>query len=250
MEARALFAVVAAAVGLAACSTMEIGGGHAPVTGSAGETGDVKGAAPQLVQCNKSVGTIALVESQIPALAQVGLASPVPVIRLLAAQSRCFDVVERGQAFDRMMQERQLASGGMLQPGVNVGGGQIIAADFMVTPNVVFSEENAGGAGALAIFGGLIPYVGGVVSLAAGSMRFREAQAVMMVTDTRSGLQVAVAEGRARSSDLGGGFGLGGVSGAGGLAGYGNTNQGKVVAGAFLDAFNKLVDQVRAMPSR
>ena len=81
-------------------------------------------------------------------------------------------------------------------------------------------------------------------------MRFKEAQAVMMVTDTRSGVQVAVDEGRAQASDLGGGLGLGGLYGLGGLGAYGNTNQGKVVTGAFLDAFNKLVEQVRVLPNR
>jgi hypothetical protein len=72
----------------------------------------------------------------------------------------------------------------------------------------------------------------------------------MMVTDTRSGVQVAVAEGRAKATDLGGGLGLGSIYGFGSLAGYSKTNEGKVVAGAFLDAFNKLVDQIRVRPNR
>src|SRR2546422_2996077 len=202
MKGSGVLAVTVAIVGLAACSSMEIGGGSSPVTGSAGATGDAKGAAPSLVKCQEPVGTIALVESQIPALAQAGLTSPVPLIRLIAAQSRCFNVVERGQALERMMQERQLATGGMLQQGANIGGGQMVAADYMITPNVVFSQSNAGGGGAaLGALGGLVPYVGPVLAVggaAAGSVRFREAQAVMMVTDTRSGVQVAVAEGRAK----------------------------------------------------
>jgi curli biogenesis system outer membrane secretion channel CsgG len=202
-----------------------------------------------LVQCPAPVGTIALVESQIPALAQIGLSSPVPLIRLMAAQSRCFNVVERGQALSRMEQERQLAQSGRLQGGSNVGQGQMVAADYYITPNVVFSERDAGALGSG--LGGLIPGVGGLVAGAvAGGVRFREAQAVMMVTDTRSGVQVAVAEGRAQASDLGGGLGLGSLQGFGNLAGYSNTNQGKVVAGAFLDSFNKLVQQVRVMPNR
>lgn len=245
-------ALIAVVTGLAACSSMEIGGGSSPVTGSAGDGGNAKGAAIQLVQCPAPVGTIALVESQIPALAQMGLTSPIPVIRLLAAQSRCFNVVERGQALTRMLDERNLATGGLLQQGSNVGGGQMVAADYMITPNVVFSEDNAGGAGAAAgsVIGSFIPYVGGAVGAMAGSVRFREAQALMMITDTRSGVQVAIAEGRAKSSDLGGGFGLAGVSGFGSLGGYSNTNQGKVVSGALLDAFNKLVGQIQAMPKR
>lgn len=249
---RRFFAILVAAVaGLTACSSMEIGGGSAPVTGSAGDGGSAKGAAGQLVQCQAPVGTIALVESQIPALAQVGLTSPIPVIRLLAAQSRCFNVVERGQALTRMLDERNLAQGGLLQQGSNVGGGQMVAADYMITPNVVFSEENAGGAGVAAgVLGSFIPYVGGAVGALASSVRFKEAQALMMITDTRSGVQVAIAEGRAKASDLGGGFGLAGVFGFGSLGGYSNTNQGKVVSGALLDAFNKLVGQIQALPKR
>lgn len=249
MRGYASVAIIVVSIILTACSSMQLGGGSSPVTGSAGEGGDAKGAASQLVQCTAPVGTIALVESQIPALAQIGLTSPVPLIRLMAAQSRCFNVVERGQALTRMTQERQLAAGGLLQAGSNVGGGQMVAADYMITPNVVFSERDAGGIGGA--LGGLIPAVGGtVVGALAGGLRFREAQAVMMVTDTRSGVQVAVAEGSAKASDLGSGLGLGGLSGFGSLAGYSNTNQGKVVAGAFLDSFNKLVEQVRLLPNR
>jgi hypothetical protein len=124
MRGSAFLAVAAAVVTLAGCSSVEVGGGSSPVTGSAGTTGNAVGAAPQLVQCQQPVGTIALVESQIPALDQVGLTSPVPLIRLMAAQSRCFHVVERGQALTRMMQERQLSQGGMLQQGSNIGQGR------------------------------------------------------------------------------------------------------------------------------
>jgi len=242
MRANALLAMTATIMSLTASLTMQVWGGSAPVTGSAGESGNVKDAARQLVQCSESVGTIALVEEQIPALAQKGLTSPVPLIRLIAAQSRCFIVVDRGQALTRMQEERQLAEGGRLQPGANVGAGQMVVAEYMITPNVVFSEGNAG---AMRALGSLLPSIGGALI---GSTSFKEAQAVMMVTDTRSGVQVAVAEGRAEASDLGG-LGLGSIKGFGSLDGY-STNEGKVVAGAFLDAFNKLVDQIRARASR
>jgi hypothetical protein len=250
MRANALLSMTATIMSLTASLTMQVWGGSAPVTGSAGESGNVKDAARQLVQCSESVGTIALVESQIPALAQKGLTSPVPLIRLIAAQSRCFDVVDRGQALTRMDEERRLAEGGRLRQGANVGGGQMVAADYMITPNVVFSEGNAGAMRALgsALGSRLIPGMGSMGSALIGGISFKEAQAVMMVTDTRSGVQVAVAEGRAEASDLGG-LGLGSINGFGSLDGY-STNEGKVVAGAFLDAFNKLVDQIRARASR
>jgi hypothetical protein len=93
------------------------------VAGSAGAEGSASGAARELQRCNRPIGTIALIESQIPALAQIGLASPVPLIRLMVAQSGCFNVVERGQALTRMTEERALAAGSMLQQGANIGRG-------------------------------------------------------------------------------------------------------------------------------
>jgi curli biogenesis system outer membrane secretion channel CsgG len=176
----------------------------------------------------------------------MGLSSPVPLIRLMAAQSRCFNVVERGQALTRMQGERHLAASGLLQVGSNVGQGQMVAADYYITPNVVFSDRDAGGISSAAAF---IPGYGGMIASAlAGGMRFKEAQAVMMITDTRSGVQLAVAGGRSKAIDFGGGLGVGGINGLGSLAGYGDTHQGKVVAGAFLDSFNKMVEYIRAMP--
>jgi|GEM_PF-4797931 len=85
--------VFVAFVGLVACSTTQLGGGSSLVTGSAGAEGTAKGEAAQLARCASPIGTIALVESQVPALAQFGLTSPVPLIRLMTAQSGCFNVV-------------------------------------------------------------------------------------------------------------------------------------------------------------
>lgn len=242
-----LFFIVAL-VGLAACATTQLGGSGSMVTGSAGAEGNAQGAAGHLARCNTPIGTIALVESQVPALAQFGLTSPVPLIRLMTAQSGCFNVVERGQALTRMTEERALSEGGLLQQAANVGGGQMVAADYYITPNVVFSEANAGGYGAVvgSLLGAFVPGGHALGSLA-GSLSFKEAQAILMVTDSRSGVQVAVAEGSAKATDLSGNLGLGNIRGFGGLAGYGNTNEGKVVSTAFLDSFNKLVDQVKTV---
>ena len=58
-----------------------------------------------------------------------------------------------------------------------MGGGQMVAADFVLTPAVVFSENNAGGVGGGV--GGLFgrrPRVGAV----AGGLKFKEAQTSML----------------------------------------------------------------------
>jgi hypothetical protein len=166
---------------------------------------------------------------------------------MMIQQSNCFIVVERGAGMQNMMQERALASGGQLRENSNVGGGQMVGADFILTPSVVFSENNAGGVGGAV--GGLLGRRAPVVSAVAGGLKFKEAQTSMLVADSRSGVQVAAAEGSTRKADLrlGGALFGGGAGAAGG--GYGNTNEGKIIAAAFMDNYNKVVTVVRGDPS-
>ncbi len=203
-----------------------------------------------LEKCDKPIGTLAVVEPQnevIIALARYQLQSPTGLIRMMVQQSRCFQVVERGAGMRNLMQERELAQAGQLQSSSNVGGGQLRAADFVLTPNVLFSEGNAGGvAGAVGgFFSRRVPVVGAL----GGGLKFKEAQTNILIADTRSGVQVAAAEGKARKRD----FALGALGFAGGvvggLGGYTNTNEGKVVAASFLDNYNNIVKAVRADPN-
>jgi hypothetical protein len=163
---------------------------------------------------------------------------------MMIQQSNCFIVVERGVGMQNMAQERQLAAAGEARQGSNVGGGQMVAADFVLTPGVVFSENNAGGVG-----GGLatlLPHGAGAV---AGGLKFKEAQTSMLLADVRSGVQVASAEGSTKKADLHLGSALFGGGAAGGGGGYGNTNEGKIIAAAFMDNYNKVVQVVRGDPS-
>jgi hypothetical protein len=67
-----------------------------------------------------------------------------------------------------------------------------------------------------------------------------------LLADARSGVQVAAAEGSTRKADLKlGGALFGGGAGAA-LGGYGNTNEGKIIAAALLDNYNKVVGVVRS----
>ena len=217
------------------------GQGGSAVKGSAGTDGS-KGD-NGLEHCEKPMGAMAVVEPQseyMMALSRYNLQSPVSLIRLMIQQSNCFLVVERGQGLRNMQQERDLAGGGQMRSGSNIGGGQMVAADYILTPAVVFSEGNAGGVGgALGAFGGR---AGGLI---AGGLKFKEAQTSMLVADARSGIQVAAAEGSTRKADMKLGAGLfgGGMGAAGG--GYGNTNEGKIIAAAFMDNYNKIVEAVR-----
>jgi hypothetical protein len=266
-RSRALSVAVVAAVLAVSVSAhgqgitdMKKGEGGSAVQGSAGPSG-APGAAGDLERCDKPMGAVAVVEPQsyvAQALARYQLGSPVGLIRLMIQQSNCFIVVERGLGLQNMMQERNLATAGQLRQGSNIGGGQMVSADYVMTPAVVFSENNAGGVGgALGAMGPLFgrggALVGAIGGGLAGGLKFKEAQTSMLLADARSGVQVAAAEGSASKSDfrLGGfvgGFG-GGGGGAAALGGYTNTNEGKVIAASLADNYNGIVRAVRNNPS-
>jgi hypothetical protein len=225
------------------------GSGGTQVQGSAGPGGSQGDSGQE--KCDKPMGAMAVVEPQSyvsQALSRYGLQSPTGLIRMMIQQSNCFIVVERGMGMQNMMQERALAEAGELRQGSNMGGGQMVSADFILTPSVVFQENNAGGVGGA--LGGLIGGSGGrAVGALAGGLKFKEAQTSMLVADARTGVQVAAAEGSARKADLRLGAVLFGGGAAGGLGGYQNTNEGKVLAASLMDNYNNIVRSVRGQPS-
>lgn len=221
------------------------GQGGSVVQGNAGTRGS--NAPEGLERCDKPMGAVAVVEPQdqiLGYLRSYNLQSPVGLIRMMIQQSNCFIVVERGVGMQNAMQERALANSGELRQNSNVGGGQMVTADYILTPSVVFSENNAGGVGGAV--GGLL---GRRVAAVAGGLKFKEAQTSMLLADSRTTVQVAAAEGSTRKADLRLGAGLfgGGFGAAGG--GYGNTNEGKIIAAAFMDNYNGIVKAVRGDPS-
>ena len=244
------FFLAASVFGLSGCLGSQ--GGLLPSSqmtlGTAQNTVQTEGRS--LVKCSSPVGVAALVEppsESLTKLLDVGLTSPIPVLKLLMARSGCFRVVDRGAASEALQRERSLAKSGELEKGSKMGGGQMVAADFLISPNVLFQDADAGGSNIAAGLGALLPGVFGVV---AGSLNVSklEAQVLLTLTNVRSGVQEAVAEGSARKSDIG--FGLGGLLAGGALGGgggsYTNTDIGKIVMAAFVDSHNKLVQQLGA----
>jgi hypothetical protein len=232
--------VATSAVGQGITGTKQ-GKGGSVVQGAAGTEGGTGDNGLQ--HCDKPMGAMAVHEPQndiLAALRRYNLQSPVGLIRLMIQQSNCFIVVERGAGMQNLMQERQLAASGQMRENSNIGGGQMVAADFIMTPSVVFAENNAGGVGGGV--GGLLGHKFGAI---AGGLKFKEAQTSMLVADARSSVQVAAAEGSTKKADLR----LGGLlfGGGGGVSagGYGNTNEGKIIAAAFMDNYNQIVGVVR-----
>ena len=123
---------------------MKKGEGGSEVQGSTGPGGSQGDSG--LEHCDKPMGALAVVEPQdyvAQSLLHYGLESPTGLIRMMVQQSNCFVVVERGMGMQNMMQERALAESGELRQGANMGGGQMVGADFVLTPAVVFKENDA-----------------------------------------------------------------------------------------------------------
>jgi curli biogenesis system outer membrane secretion channel CsgG len=82
------------------------------------------------------------------------------------------------------------------------------------------------------------------------SLKSKTADVVLTLTDVRSTEQVALEQGHSKKTDIGwgaGGAGFFGAFAAAGASSYANTEIGQVVAMAYLDAFTKLVTEVKGM---
>lgn len=223
--------------------TLGGGQGGTVVTGSAAG-GNATGANPQLESCPEPLGTLGIDEDQSApwyhTLQNYRLGSTTPLLRLMVQQSNCFVVVERGRSMNNVMRERDLDRSGETRAGSNFGRGQIVAADYTMQPSVQFSSRGTEGL-RLGGFGA----VGNVLSTVGGSLKANEAATTLLVVDNRSSVQLVAAQGSARNFDVGGTLGLF-TAGLGGSAGaYSNTPEGKIVAAAFLDAYNQTVRAVR-----
>jgi curli biogenesis system outer membrane secretion channel CsgG len=225
---------------MATAPTLGDKGAKTTVTGATGGANAVQ-ANSAIERCERPFGTVALVEEQHSAwyqtLREHKLGSTVPVIRLMVQQSNCFIVVERGRAMSHMNAERQLEQSGELRAQSQFGKGQMVAADYAISPEIIFDQKGTQGLGGA---------LGGWAGMIAGSVRKNEASTVLLLTDNRSGVQVSASEGSASNMDyrlFGGLFG-GGMGAMGG--GYTNTPQGKVIAAAFVDAYNQMVKSLHS----
>ncbi|SDJ37386.1 CsgG/HfaB family protein [Variovorax sp. OV700] len=247
---------VAVAVGallLTGCATtdMQMGSQSAKTmaTGSAAGSATA-GESGQLERCESPLGTVSLIENVNSGwytilTGEYRLPPTANLLRLLVQQSNCFVVVERGAAgMNAMTRERALQQSGEMRGGSNFGRGQMVASDYGLSPEIVFSNSDAGGIGGA--LGGLVGGGRGrALAAVGGSMQTKEASALLTLIDNRSGVQVAASEGSASKTDFGAFGSVFGARAGGNLGGYTNTAQGKVIAAAFMDAFNQMVRSLR-----
>ena len=198
---------------------------------------------PTIARCETSLGHVAVLELDeyaLDTLWRYRLRSPGPLLRMVIQQSGCFTVVERGAGIAAVLQERQLASRGQLRNGSAMGEGQLVAADCILTPSVIFSNQDAGGLRA-----GLGDFVGSRWASLTPGVKFKEAQTGLTLVDARTGIQVGAAESTTKKADLSLSAWLIGRGRYSSIEGYGNTAEGKLLASSLITNFNQLVSDVR-----
>ncbi|HEX3483597.1 MAG TPA: CsgG/HfaB family protein [Micropepsaceae bacterium] len=206
----------------------------------------------EIPRCGRPLGNLAVEEPQRNWWAELKLGSPEALIKIFVQQSGCFSLVDRGAGLAAAQRERALSSGGALQQGANVGGGQIVAADYVIVPDVISQNANASGNNFGAALGGLLG--NRTLGALAGSLSFNSSTAdvTLAITNVRTTQIMATIDGHSKKTDIGFGagggvFGYGGF-GAAGASGYNNTEIGQVITLAYLDAYTKLVDQLGGLP--
>jgi hypothetical protein len=151
----------------------------------------------EVPRCERSLGTIALVEERSAASPADGVPAgmaalirmaeaqnggsqrvdPLPLLKLLVAQSGCFQVVDRGEGFDALQRERQLAAGGSVAGANNQA--TLKAADYLLQAKVLYSDNDSGGSG------------GGLGSMFPGGLGFKQkvkaSQTMLTLVEVKDG---------------------------------------------------------------
>jgi len=205
--------------------------------------------APDIPTCDKKIGTLAVTEPQNKWWVAYNLESPEALIKVYVSKSKCFTLLDRGKGLDAATTERALASSGEMRGGSNIGKGQMKAADYVLVPDVAMKNNDSGGKRIGGLLAGVLPGIAGAVA-GGVSLKSKTADVVLTLTDVRSTEQVALEQGHYKKTDLGwagGGGGFFGAFAAAGASSYANTEIGQVVAIAYLDAYTKLVNEVKGM---
>jgi curli biogenesis system outer membrane secretion channel CsgG len=228
---------------LALAAVVSAGFGATDALAQGGQPRATASTTPQVPRCTQNLGTISIQDGDThQGWRGMNLQPPAGLLRVVVQQSGCFTVVERGRGLDAAMRERELAGGGQLQRGSNVGGGQIRAADYVLLADVIAQDNNASGGGFGAALGGV---VGGRLGGVIGGMgvRSQTAQTTLTLANVRTTESFAT-EGNAQNRNFTwGGIGFLGGGGAG-LGGYTDTEIGRVVTIAFIDAYTQMINQL------
>lgn len=214
--------------------------------------------------CPESAGSLRIVEPDdgMGAWASYGLPAPTRMLRVLVNDSRCFAVLDRGVGFAAAQAERALAQAGHLQDDQNIGAGQMLGADFVLIPDIVSQNPNAGGSnvGVQAASGQKRGLMAGMLNVAtlgiSGRMSSNRqtAQVVLTLVDVRTSEQLVSVTGEAKITDRAWSamVNASNVQGNAGvrLGSWENTEIGKVIQEAYEEAFEQMVADIQKPRSR
>jgi len=201
-----------------------------------------EGVNPNLIALQNLVRSLPGQKEATPANTGGGGAS-FDALRLLIQQSNCFVIVDRGGAEAGADDEKRRArNSAEVRSDANMGAGQEVAADFVLRSSVISlgTEESRG-----IKLGFLSKFAGG----GGASQSVTKAKVQLILSDVRSKVQLALAQGEGSGSNTGLAANLLGATGKM-LGGVGVNSESKtpdstVLLQAFGDAFNKLVPAVR-----
>jgi hypothetical protein len=168
-------------------------------------------APPQIPQCVRSLGSITLADGDRKGWTTYNLSSPHTMLREIVQRSRCFTLADAGR-------DQSQTSG------------------YVLVAEVVASDD--GGRGLGAIVGNLLS--GRFRALASGVRGQRQgAQAVLSLTDVGTS-ETMEARIRAQNRDNGDGYSFDGAV----AGGWEDTDTGRAVSAAFIEAYAQLVTQL------
>jgi len=191
---------------------------------------------PQLVRCEESIGSIALVEGDQAGWSEWGLGSPRALINTLVAESGCFTIDSpNDDAPARFLVTAIAGSAEEVDQGMELAKGA--ATQALVQSGAAGSLlGGVPGAGALlGMFGGF----GGKKKTVAAGLR---------VVSPANGLTVAAGQGVVKKSTIDfGNASYGWAETAADASGYQGSKNGKMLTEAFVLAFNQIVGQRELM---
>jgi hypothetical protein len=195
-----------------------------------------KNAAPELVRCEESIGSIALVEGDQAGWSEWGLGSPRALINALATESGCFTIDNPNDNLPaRFLVTAIAGSAEEVDQGMELAKGA--ATEALIRSGAASSMlGGVPGAGAvLGMFGG---FGGKKKSVAAG----------LRVVSPANGMTVAAGQGTVKKSTIDFGNASYGWAGtAADASGYQGSKNGEMLTEAFVLAFNQLVGQRELM---
>lgn len=210
-------------------------------------------------KCQDNAGSLRIVEPDdgLGAWATYGLPAPTRMLRVLVNDSKCFTVLDRGVGFAAAQAERDLAFGGHLQEGQNIGAGQMRGADFVLIPDIVSQNPNAGGmniGGSASSGGSKRGLMGGMLNIAtlgiSGKLSTQKqtAEVVLTLVNVRTSEQLISVSGEAKITDKAwaAAVAASNVQGAArvNVGSWENTEIGKVIKEAYEEAFSRMVTQI------